>query len=162
MSVRINAVPAKTGNISDSTKLVTEDANDETNKTRAVKLPDIAPWVYALSDEDSPLFEGIKYITEAAPYTRTIKDVVISLKNAPVGDIILVGVTKESGVNTNIFTDFILSNLVQIDAGEFTSDTSSSPITIVVPIWEKGRRILFDIDYAQDGFSSGLKVAVFS
>ena len=160
MSIRLNALPPKTGKITSTTKLATEDANDETNKTRMIPAGDIVPAVYALSDEDSPLSIGILYTTEANSVARSIKDVIISVKNAPVGSDIEVDVLKETGVNTNVFAT-IFSTRPIIMVNEFTSETALPVPVISDNTWEFQRRLQFVLTINDSSFTaSGLKVAI--
>lgn len=140
MSFRINTTPPKAGKVSSTTKILTEDPNDETNKTRSVSASDVVPYTYAASDEDSPLSTGVLYTTEATSVTKTIKDVIISVKTAPTGSDIFVDFRKETGVNTNVFAT-ILSVQPTIMVGEYTSETALPVPVISDGIWEKGRRM---------------------
>ncbi len=160
MSIRLNELPPKVGKITNSTKLATEDPNDETNKTRMIPAGDIVPAVYALSDEDSPLSSGILYTTEANAVARSIKDVIISVKNAPSGSDIEVDTLKETGVNTDIFnTIFSVKPIIMV--GEFTSETALPVPIISDDTWEKGRRLQFVLTINDSSFiASGLKAAI--
>ena len=160
MSIRIKDLPPKSGKVTATTEIPTEDANDETNKTRRVSLADVTPYTWAASDEDAPLSTGILYTTEATAVTRDIKDVVISLKTAPTGGSIKVDILKETGVNTNIFAS-IFSVLPTIMVGEFTSQTSTPVPIISDDIWQLGRRLQIKlIDNDSNFIASGLKVTI--
>lgn len=160
MSIRINAVPPKTGQVSNSTKMVTEDANDETNKTRMVSLSDVTPYTWAASDEDAPLSTGILYTTEIAVVSRTILMAILSLKNAPTGGVIEVDVLKETGVNTDVFAT-IFTTKPTIDVGEFTSNTATAPPVLFTNVWETGRRLQIFLTINDTNFAaSGLKVTL--
>lgn len=161
MSIRLNQFPPKAGKVSSSTKLATEDPNDETNKTRMVSAPDLIPYTYSLSDEDSPISSGLLYTSEATATARTIKDAIISLKNAPTGSTIEVDMLKETGVNTNVFAT-IFTTRPTIMINEFTSETSIPVPILNTNIWEKGRRMQFvltinDTNFAATGLKGTLK-----
>ena len=52
MSIRINQKPLKQIGITELTKVVTEDPNENSNQTLTLLAPDIPIYVYAASDED--------------------------------------------------------------------------------------------------------------
>jgi len=160
MSIRLKDLPPKAGKVSSTTKLATEDINDETNKTRMMPASDVVPYTYAASDEESPLSLGMLYTTEASSVTRTINDVIISLTHAPTGSDILVDVLKETGLNTNTFAT-ILSTLPRIMVNEYTSETATPVPVITDNTWQKGRRIMFELTVNDSNFlASGLKVTL--
>jgi len=160
MSIQIKDLSPKAGKVTGSTQMATEDPVDETNATRKVPLSDVTPYTYAASDEDSPLATGILYTTESTVVTRSIKDVTISLKNAPTGSDIFVDILKETGVNTDIFAT-ILSVLPTIMVNEFTSDTATPVPIITDGIWQKGRRLRFVLTVNDSAFAArGLKVSI--
>ena len=161
MSIRINALPPKSGQITNSTQMATEDPIDETNKTRKVPLSDVTPYTWAASDEDSPLSTGLLYTTEATSVARSINDVTISVKNAPTGVIpIEVDILKEDSINSNTFTT-ILSTRPTIMMNEFTSDASAPPPVVSVTLWGAGLRLQFVLTINDSNFAaSGLKVAI--
>lgn len=160
MTIRIFELPPKTGQISDSTKLATEDAMDDTNKTRMVSLSDVTPYTWAASDEDAPLSTGLLYTTEISVVARTIKNVVLSLKNAPTGSVIEVDVLKETMSNSNLFTTIFTTKLT-IDINEFTSNTAAIPAVIFLDTWEMGRRLQIVLTINDSNFAaSGLKVTL--
>lgn len=159
MSIRIKDLPPKAGKVSSTTKLATEDINDETNKTRMMPASDVVPYTYATSDEDSPLSTGVLYTTEATSVTRNINDVILSLTHAPTGTTIIVDVLKETGLNTNAFNT-ILSTRPRIMVNEYTSETAP-PIVLIDNVWEKGRRMRFDLTTNDTNFiASGIKVTL--
>lgn len=160
MSIRINELPPKAGKVSSTTKLATEDINDETNKTRMMPASDVVPYTYAASDEESPLSTGLLYTSEASSVTRTINDVIISLTHAPTGSTIEVDVLKETGVNTDTFAT-ILSTRPTIMVNEYTSETALPVPVITDSTWQKGRRIIFELTINDSNFiASGIKVTL--
>lgn len=160
MSIRIKDIPPKTGQVSNSTKMATEDVNDETNKTRMVSLSDVTPYTWAASDEDSSLSTGLLYTTETAVVARTLKNVILSLKNAPTGSTITVDILKETGVNTNVFAT-IFSVLPSIMINEFTSETSLPVPILSTSTWELGRRLQIVLTINDTSFAAtGLKVTI--
>jgi len=160
LSIRIKDLPPKAGKVGTTTEIATEDINDETSKTRKVSLADVTPYTWAASDEDAPLSTGILYITEAAAVLRDIKDVFLSLKNAPTGNTIEVDVLKETGVNTNVFAT-IFSTLPTIMINEFTSQTSLPVPVITDGVWQQGRRLQIKLTINDSNFIvSGLKVTI--
>lgn len=161
MSIRIKDVPPKTGEITATTKIVTEDVNDETNKTRTVPLSDSIPYTWAATDEDSPIPLGLLYTTEAAVVTRSINKVKASLKNAPTGNDIVIDIQKETGINTNVFAT-ILSTLLTIDVNEFSDEDAAVPAVVSDGIWEVGRRLQIilvtnDSNFAATGLKGSIK-----
>lgn len=160
MSIRIKDVPPKVGQVSNSTKMATEDALDDTNKTRQVSLSDVTPYTWASSDEDSALALGILYTTESAAVRRSLLDVVVSLKNAPTGTDIEVDILKETGINTNVFaTIFSTRPIVMIT--EFTSLTALPAAVVSDTIWEEGRRLQIQLTINDSNFAAtGLKVSI--
>ncbi len=160
MSIRINALPPKAGQVSGATQMATEDPGDETNKTRKVPLSDVTPYTWAASDEDSPLSTGLLYTTEATSVRRSILDVIISLKNAPTGNDIQVDFLKETGVNTNVFVSILLI-LPRIMTGEFTSETATPVPVLLDNVWELGRRLQFVLTVNDANFAAtGIKVTI--
>ena len=159
MSIRIKDLPPKAGQISNSTKIPTEDPIDELNKTRMVSASDLTAAVYAASDEDSPLATGLLYVTETPVVARSIKDVAISLKNAPTGGVIEVDILKEDALNSDTFST-IFSTRPQIMVGEFTSATGIPPI-LSDNAWEGGLRMQFVLTINDTNFAAtGLKVVL--
>ncbi len=160
MSIRINELPPKAGKVTSTTKLATEDINDETNKTRMMPASDVVPYTYAASDEESPLSLGILYTTEASSVTRNINDVIISLTHAPTGSTIQLDVLKETGVNTNTFGTILLIQPT-IMVNEYTSETALPVPILIDNIWQKGRRMRFDLIVNDSNFiASGIKVTL--
>jgi len=162
MSIRIKDVPPKTAAFTATTKLVTEDPNDETNKTKGVLLSNLPILTYAASDEDAPLSVGILYTTEAAILQRTIKNIIATLKNTPTGSSITIDIQKETGVNTNSFAT-ILSTLLTININDFTSQTATVPVVVSDDTWEAERRIQIILTTTDTNFAAtGLKVTLAS
>jgi len=160
MSIRIKDLPPKAGQVSNNTKIPTEDPVDETNKTRMLSASDVTPAIYAASDEDSPLATGILYTTEAPAVARSIKDVVISLKNAPTGTDIEVDILKEDSLNSDTFST-IFSTRPKIMTTEFTSETFLTPPVLSTNTWEGGLRMQFQLTINDTNFAaSGLKVII--
>jgi len=160
MSIRIKDVPPKVGQVSNSTKIATEDANDETNKTRQVSASDITPYTWAASDEDASLSTGLLYTTEAAAVRRSILDVVISLKNAPTGSTMEFDMLKETEINANSFAT-IFSVRPTIMINEFTSLTSLPAAVVSSTIWEEGRRMQIVLITNDTNFAAtGSKVTI--
>ncbi len=158
MTIRIFELPPKAGQVSASTKIPTEDPSDFTNATRMISASDLIPYTWAASDEDSPLTTGLLYTTEVASVARTIKDVIISLKNAPTGSSVAVDVLKETGVDTNVFTS-ILSTLPDILINEFSSILGTTLVSDT--IWQVGRRLQFVLTNNDSNFAAtGLKVTI--
>jgi len=160
MSIRIFELPPKAGQVTNSTKIPTEDASDETNKTRMISASDLIPYTWAASDEDSALAVGILYTTETAAVARTLKTAIISLKNAPTGSTIEVDILKETGVNTNVFAT-IFSVLPTIMINEFTSETSLPVPILSATTWEQARRLQIQLTINDSNFAAtGLKVTI--
>lgn len=160
MSIRIKDLPPKAGKVIGSTQMATEDPNDETDKTRKVSLADVTPYTWGASDEDAPLSVGVLYTTEAAAVTRSIKEVIASLKTAPAGSTIEVDVLHEDGINSNNFVT-IFSTRPTIMVGEYTSQTSIPVAIILTGVWILGRRLQIKLTINDSSFTaSGLKVAI--
>lgn len=162
MSIRINAVPPKTGEVTENTKIATEASDDESNKTRALPAPDVTPDTWGVSDEDSPLSTGILYTTEAAPSTRSIKKVFASLKNPPGGLPLTIDIEKEDAVDSNTFTT-ILSTLITILVGTYSTKNAGTPpvVTGGEVIWNEGERLRIRLVTNDTSFeATGAKVGV--
>ena len=159
MSIRINQLPPKAGKVTNTTKIPTEDPGDTADATRMVGAIDIVPFTWAASDEDSSLTTGLLYTTETGE-TRTIQDVILSLKNAPTGSTIEVDILKETGINTNVFAT-VFSTKPTIMINEFTSQTSTPVPIFSTTTWEAGRRLQIVLTINDSNFAStGLKVTL--
>lgn len=160
MTIRIFQLPPKAGEVLTSTKIPTEDPNDETNKTRMVPASDLIPYTYAASDEDAPLTTGLLYTTEAAVVARNIRNAAFSLKNAPTGSGMLVDILKETGINTNAFaTIFSIRPTIMIN--EFTSLTSIPVPVLSDTMWQSGRRLqIVLVTTDSNAAATGLKVTI--
>lgn len=159
MSIRVKDLPPKAGKVTNTTKIPTEDPNDTADATRMVGAIDLVPFTWAATDEDSPLTTGLLYTTEAG-LTRTIQDVILSLKNAPTGSTIEVDVLKETGLNTNVFAT-VFSTRPTIMINEFTSQTSTPIPVFSVTTWEAGRRLQIVLTINDSNFAAtGLKVTI--
>jgi len=157
MSVRINQKALKTLAITEATKVVTEDPNENANETLTLLAPDIPIYVYAASDEDSGLTTGLSYTTEAALLQRSIKNIGATLKNAPTGSSVTIDFRKETGEDTNSFAT-ILSTLITIDINKFSSKTSATQPVISDGIWEANRRMQIIVTITDSNFAAtGLK-----
>lgn len=162
MSVRINQKALKTLAITEATKIVTEDPNENINQTLTLLAPDVPAYVYAASDEDSALTTGLQYTTEAALLQRSIKNIGATLKNAPTGSSITIDIKKETGADTNVFAT-ILSTLITIDINKFMSKTSATQPVISDGTWESNRRMQIIITITDsNAVASGLKVTIAS
>lgn len=159
MSIRIKDLPPKAGKVINTTKVPTEDPNDTADATRMVGAIDLVPFTWAATDEDAPLSLGLLYTTEAG-LTRTILDVILSLKNAPTGTDIEVDVLKETGLNTNVFaTVFSTKPIIMIN--EFTSQTSTPLAVFSDNVWQAGRRLQIVLTINDTNFAAtGLKVTI--
>jgi len=110
------------------------------------------------SDEDSPLSDGVLYVTEAADVTKIITTILLSLKHAPTGSTLSVDAEKETGVNTNTF-ETVLSVQPTIMVNEYVSSTSIPLPVFSDNIWEAGRRFRFRLTINDsNGIASGIKV----
>ena len=160
MSIRIKDLPPKVGKVTNTTKIPTEDPGDPVaDATRMIGAIDIVPFTWATSDEDSPLSNGLLYTTEAGE-TRTIQDVILSLKNAPTGNTIEVDILKETGINLNAFVT-IFSTKPTIMINEFTSQTSTPVPVFSTNTWERGRRLQIVLTINDANFAAtGLKVTI--
>lgn len=159
MSIRIKDLPPKAGKVINTTKIPTEDPNDTADATRMVGAIDLVPFTWAATDEDSPLTTGLLYTTEAG-LTRTILDVILSLKNAPTGSTIEVDVLKETGINTNVFAT-VFSTKPTIMVNEFTSQTSTPIPVFSDNTWQAGRRLQIVLTINDSNFAAtGLKVTI--
>jgi len=116
-------------------------------------------WAWPLTDEDTPPFTGIKYVTDPAPYDMVIEDAIAGLTVAGTGTALFtIDILKENTVNSNSFTS-IFSTLITINAGQFTSTTASSSHVLSTTIWEKGTRLQLSIDTLDDNETArGAKV----
>jgi len=160
MSIRIFELPPKAGQVSNTTKVPTEDPNDETNKTRMVSISDSTPYTWAASDEDSALSVGLLYTTETAVVARTLKNAILSVKNAPTGSDIEVDIQKETGVNTNVFATIFTTKPI-IQPNEFTSETALPIPVLNTDSWELGKRLQIILTINDTNFAAtGLKVTL--
>jgi len=162
MTIRINQKPLKTIAITELTKVVTEDPNENSNETLTLLAPDVPKDVYAASDEDSSLTTGLQYTTEAALLQRSIKNIGASVKNEPTGSPVTIDIRKETGADTNAFAT-ILSTLITIDINKSNSKTSTTQPVISDGTWEANRRIQIVITLTDSNeASTGLKVTIAS
>lgn len=160
MSIRIKDLPPKVGKVTNTTKIPTEDPGDLIpDATRMIGAIDIVPFTWGISDEDSPLTIGLLYTTEAGE-TRTIQDVILSLKNTPTANTIEVDILKETSINTNAFVT-IFSTKPTIMINEFTSQTSTPIPVFSTNTWEAGRRLQIVLTINDANFAAtGLKVTL--
>ena len=119
-------------------------------------------FAYPLSDETSALTTGVKYVTEPAPYTFTITDVIGGLTTAGTGaalftfDILL----EDTAPNTNTFTT-IFSIKPTIDASEFTTTTAATPMVLSQTTVAKGKRLQLKIETLDtNGLARGAKIEI--
>jgi len=160
LSIRLKDLPPKAGKVLGTAQAATEDPMDATNATRKIPLANIPPYTWAASDEDSPLDNALLYTTEAISVTRSIQDVILSLKNAPTGNDIQVDVLKETGLNTNAFAT-ILSVRPLLMINEFTSETSGVTVMFTDEVWQNGRRLQLLLTINDSNFAAtGLKVTI--
>lgn len=119
-------------------------------------------WGYPLTDEDTAPTTGVKFVTEPAPYDMTIDDVITGLKVAGTGAALFtIDILKETSVNGNVFASIFTTDLVEIDASEFTSTTAATQPNITTTTWEKGRRIQLSISILDtNGLARGAKVVI--
>lgn len=160
MSIRIKDLSSKVGKVTNTTKIATEDFEDPiSDATRKIGAIDIVPFTWGMSDEDSPLTIGLVYTTEAGE-TRTIQDVILSLKNAPTANTIEVDILKETDINTNAFVT-IFSTKPTIMINDFTSQTSTPIPVFATNTWEAGRRLQIVLVTNDANFTAtGLKVTL--
>jgi len=116
---------------------------------------------WAVTDEDSGIGEvGLVYTTEPAEITKTLTDVILSLKTAADGTAIEVDILQEDAVNSNDF-DTIFSTKPKIDLNQFTSQTSGVTPVFSETTWTLGRRLQIVITIADsNATASGLKVTL--
>jgi len=116
-----------------------------------------ASFTWAASDEDSAVIDGLQYTTEAADSDKPISKIVLSLKNTPTGNAVVVDILQEDAADSNVFVS-IFSVLPSIPTAKFSSSTSSG---ISATTWLAGRRlqIVIDTDDANDA-ATGLKVTI--
>ncbi len=121
------------------------------------------PFTWSLSDEDSILpaapIDSL-YTTEPADEDRDITDLIAGVKRAPTGSKIVIQVLRETGVNTNSFSDSI--GLIEIDIGQYTSTTAIGQPNIIDGTWAKGVRLQFrlvahDTNFAATGLKGTVK-----
>lgn len=163
-SFEMDSLDEKAVPLSTDTLLLKDTADSDLLKEVQVGNLSLAtvtiPFVWAASDEDSPLALGLQYTTEAAEITKTLSEVILSLKNAATGSPIVVDVRKETGVNTNVFAT-IFSTPPLIDVNEFTSQTSASIPVFSDTTWEVQRRLQIVITANDINFATtGLKVTL--
>lgn len=103
-------------------------------------------WAWPLTDETTAPTTGVKYTTEPAPYDMAIEDAIGGLTTAGTGAALFtIDVLKETSVNGNAFSSIFTTDLVEIDASEFTSTTAATQPNITTTTWEKGRRLQLEI-----------------
>lgn len=117
---------------------------------------------YPLTDETTLPTTGVKYVTEPFPYDFTLEDVIIGLKTAGTGaslftiDVLL----EDTAPNTNTFTT-IFSTKPTIDASEFTSTTSATPMVLSATAVAKGKRLQLKINTLDsNSLARGAKVSL--
>ena len=103
-------------------------------------------WAWPLTDETTAPTTGVKYTTEPAPYDMSIEDAIGGLTTAGTGvALFTMDVLKETSVNGDAFSSIFTTDLVEIDASEFTSTTAATQPNITTTTWEKGRRLQLSI-----------------
>ena len=116
-------------------------------------------WGWPLTDETTAPTTGVKYTTEPAPYDMSIEDAIGGLSTAGTTDTFIIDVLKEDSVNADTFTSIFTTNLVSIDATEFTSTTAATQPSITTITWEKGRRLQLSINTLDTGATArGVKL----
>lgn len=142
-------------------KVILRDTLDANKLKETLVRAITIPFVWAASDEDSPLTTGLLYTTEAGEFTRNLAEILISVKNAPTGTDIEVDILKETAPNSNVFAT-IFSIKPKIEINEFTSQTHSTVTpTFSDPLWEIERRIqiVLTINDSNEAVT-GLKVSL--
>lgn len=111
-------------------------------------------FMFALSDEDSPLEAGTRKISFRAPFGFTITGVRVNVREAPTGSTIVVDV--------NVGGASIFSTPLSIDAGETTSTTAATPAVISNGAAADDALIEVDLDQVGSTFpGSGLKATLY-
>ena len=103
---------------------------------------------FACSDEDTLLTTGEK-IVFYAPYDFTMTAVYVSLKTAPTVQAVTVDVEEPAGTSR-------LTAVASIATSSFTDEETSFSDAVIL----KGERVSVDIDQADTGAASGLKVFI--
>lgn len=119
-------------------------------------------WAWPLTDETTLPTTGVKYTTEPAPYDMTIEDAIGGLTTAGTGAALFtIDVLKETSVNGNVFSSIFTTDLVEIDASEFTSTTAATQPNITTTTWEKGRRLQLSVSILDsNSLARGAKVSL--
>ena len=119
-------------------------------------------WAWPLTDETTAPTTGVKYTTEPAPYDMSIEDAIAGLTTAGTGAALFtLDVLKETSVNGDVFSSIFTTDLVEIDASEFTSTTAATQPNITTTTWEKGRRLQLSISILDtDGLARGAKISL--
>lgn len=119
-------------------------------------------WGYPLTDEGTLPVVGVVFVTEPAPYDMSIDDVIGGLTVAGTGAALFtMDILKENSVNADAFTSIFTTDLVEIDASEFTSTTAATQPNITTSTWEKGRRLQLSITILDSNtLARGAKLAI--
>ncbi len=76
----------------------------------------------------------------------SIEDAIGGLTTAGTGAALFtMDILKETSVNGDAFSSIFTTDLVEIDASEFTSTTAATQPNITTTTWEKGRRLQLSI-----------------
>lgn len=115
--------------------------------------PPTSPLIVSLSGTYEYVSAGTAVETLRLPRNYVINTVIASLTTAPTGSTLIIDINM-GGVS-------ILGNKLTIDAGEKTSTTAATPVTITTPYLTSGSEITLDIDQVGATFSGeGLKVVL--
>lgn len=119
-------------------------------------------WAWPLTDETTAPTTGVKYTTEPAPYDMSIEDAIGGLTTAGTGvALFTIDVLKETSVNGDVFASIFTTDLVEIDASDFTSTTATTQPNITTTTWEKGRRLQLSVSILDtDTLARGAKVSL--
>lgn len=157
-SFEMDSLDAQNAPVLDDTLLLKDTQDTNQLKETTVRAIGVA-FTWGASDEDSPLFTGLLYTTEASEIFRNLSEVILSVKNAPTGSSITVDIQKETAPNSNAFAT-IFSTLPIIEITEFTSQTAV-PAVFSVSTWETQRRLQIILTINDTNFAAtGLKVSL--
>lgn len=158
-SFEMDSLDAQNAPVLDDTLLLKDTLATNQLKETTVRAIGMA-FTWGASDEDSPLVTGLLFTTEASEIFRNLSEIILSVKNAPTGSKITVGIQKETGPNTNVFAN-IFSTLPTIDINQFTSQTAAIPAIFSDPTWESQRRLqLVVVITDSNAAATGLKVSL--
>lgn len=108
------------------------------------------------TDEDSIILIDTQYVTEVASISRTITDVILSLKNAPTGTSLIADVLQETALNSNTF-----ATIFNTQPAVTTTTFSGNSTDLATTTWTVGRRLRLDVTQIDtNSAATGLKVSM--